>query len=394
MLDKSAHDVSTTRSTPFIPHARALELVEKFQTPAYNYVAGNESLQGYISTYLHRRDLLGSGESNSSSTCPHIYALDCEMVDTCEGRELARVTLLQLDSTEKEPERYRIVLDWLVKPHKTIVDYLTQYSGITPHLLDSVTTRLQDVQAALLTIICKDDILIGHSLENDLRALKLIHETVVDTAILFQCPTERRKHALRHLTSCLLQRQIQRGGADGHCSEEDAAACLVLALRRARLGPAFKMKGRRQGRQNLMEVITNIRRRTLLENQPPFLKKSRGSLVCLGPSVWIKEHVGPMSAANALNCESIQSSSINALASYLSPRGSRRASLLWSRISVDGHNSKQSNMQIDSLLVSAPWLMFLLLLDNFSFESYSYPSFKVKYIGIIHQFFSHGHIST
>ncbi len=46
----------------------------------------------------------------------------------------------------------------------------------------------QDVQKQLLGMIFAETILIGHSLHNDLRVLRLIHSRVIDTAILFPHP--------------------------------------------------------------------------------------------------------------------------------------------------------------------------------------------------------------
>lgn len=53
---------------------------------------------------------------------------------------------------------------------------LTQWSGITEELLRPVTKTLADAQSALLGIVDSDTILVGHSLENDLRALRLAHD--------------------------------------------------------------------------------------------------------------------------------------------------------------------------------------------------------------------------
>ena len=45
---------------------------------------------------------------------------------------------------------------------------------------------LSDVQEELLRHIHADTIIVGHSLENDLKALRIIHSNVVDTSVVFK----------------------------------------------------------------------------------------------------------------------------------------------------------------------------------------------------------------
>ena len=61
-----------------------------------------------------------------------------------------------------------------MKPKTPILDYNTKYSGITYDILKDVTTDLEEIQEELLQIITKDSIIIGHSLENDFNALKVL----------------------------------------------------------------------------------------------------------------------------------------------------------------------------------------------------------------------------
>lgn len=48
-----------------------------------------------------------------------------------------------------------------------------RFSGITEEDLEDCSTTLRDVQGALLTRFSADTVLIGHSLESDLMALKV-----------------------------------------------------------------------------------------------------------------------------------------------------------------------------------------------------------------------------
>lgn len=164
-----------------------------------------------------------------------VYALDCEMVYTTQGVELARVTVV---GSDMEP-----MYETLVKPDRPVVDYNTRFSGISEEDLEDVTTTLRDVQAVLLSLFTAHTILIGHSLESDLTALKLIHSCVVDTSIVFPhrlgLPYKR---ALKNLMAEYLKKIIQDDVA-GHDSHEDAISCLQLM--QLRLKEDMRKEGRR-----------------------------------------------------------------------------------------------------------------------------------------------------
>jgi DNA polymerase III epsilon subunit-like protein len=111
----------------------------------------------------------------------------------------------------------------------------SSFSGITAQALESVTTTLADVQAHLRTLITPSTILLGHSLESDLRALQLSHPRCIDTALIFHHPRGRPlKPGLAWLTRKWLGRTIQDRGPGGHDHEEDARACVDLLKARVR----------------------------------------------------------------------------------------------------------------------------------------------------------------
>ncbi|XP_023854817.1 RNA exonuclease 1 homolog [Salvelinus sp. IW2-2015] len=172
-----------------------------------------ESLGGYVQTF--EKQLPPDGNCG-------VYALDCEMCYTKQGLELTRVTVINSE--------LKVIYDTFVKPESKVVDYNTRFSGVTEEDLENASITLRDVQAVMLNMFNAESILIGHSLESDLFALKVIHSTVVDTAIVFPhrlgLPYKR---ALRNLMADHLKRIIQ-DSVEGHDSSEDACACMELMM--------------------------------------------------------------------------------------------------------------------------------------------------------------------
>lgn len=189
----------------------------------------SDSLEKDLSEYFKVTDWPTSEIKGLQCTqCYPMFAVDCEMVETKNGLELARVSIVN--------ESLKCIYDKFVKPECPIMDYKTKFSGIDEDTLKEVTTTLSDVHTELGALLPPDCILVGHSLENDFHALKLVHPYVIDTSCLFTPhATPFSKPPLRMLTSKLLQTKIQ-GKAGGHSSVEDASACMELVLLKLRKG--------------------------------------------------------------------------------------------------------------------------------------------------------------
>ncbi|XP_022906995.1 RNA exonuclease 1 homolog [Onthophagus taurus] len=160
--------------------------------------------------------------SENDPRCSAVYALDCEMCYTTKGLELTRVTIVDSDS--------KTVYESLVKPLHPIVDYNTQFSGITKDQMDRTSTSILQVQANILHLCNSKTILIGHSLESDMKALKIVHSSIIDTSVLFPHRLGLpHKKALRVLASEYLKKIIQND-IGGHDSAEDAITCMELVI--------------------------------------------------------------------------------------------------------------------------------------------------------------------
>lgn len=185
----------------------------------HNYpVRGRAGCEDFVST-----------DSNDVVTdSSPLYGLDCEMCRTEKGNELTRVSMVDSNGT--------CVLDELVKPQNRILNYLTRFSGVTARMLKPVQTSLSDIQTKIRTLLPRDAVIVGHSLNNDLMALKMIHPHVIDTSLLYRKEFGQR-FKLKVLAETLLQKQIQMEERTGHNPTEDAVASLELAQYFIRTGP-------------------------------------------------------------------------------------------------------------------------------------------------------------
>ncbi|XP_053712563.1 RNA exonuclease 5-like isoform X2 [Synchiropus splendidus] len=173
-------------------------------------------------------DYVSTNSSAAVTDESPLYGLDCEMCLTQKGMELTRVSLVDARGT--------CLMDQLVKPNNRIISYHTQFSGITAAMLRPVTTRLRDVQVKLKSLLPEDAVLVGHSLDNDLRALKMIHRHVLDTSLLFTRELGQR-FKLKVLAEVVLKKPIQTQERLGHDPVEDAVAALELAQYFIQEGP-------------------------------------------------------------------------------------------------------------------------------------------------------------
>ncbi|KAI9021243.1 hypothetical protein DFJ74DRAFT_119568 [Hyaloraphidium curvatum] len=151
-----------------------------------------------------------------------VVGLDCEMVFTSLGFEVARASLVD--------GKGEVLLDAFVRPRGSIIDLNTRWSGITPeHIERPDALTFEGLRTRMAELMDAETVIVGHGLENDLRVLRLLHEPIVDTAVLFPHPKGLpMRNGLRFLSERHLGRLVQQGGA-GHDSVEDAICALQLA---------------------------------------------------------------------------------------------------------------------------------------------------------------------
>ncbi|KAH8893484.1 hypothetical protein GQ53DRAFT_745719 [Thozetella sp. PMI_491] len=215
--------------------------------------------------------------ANPNAALGRAVAFDCEMGYTVYGMELIRLTATSWPDGA-------LLVDVLVRPLGEILDLNSRYSGVwpedivnaQPYKADSAYGKTADVahsKAAsasaqlsrglrivpspaaardlLFSYIAPSTPLIGHGLENDLNAVRIVHPTLVDTVTLFPHP---RGLPMRFGLKVLMERHLNKriqvdtdaSGKPvlGHDSAEDARAAGELVL----LAVANKWDGmRREG---------------------------------------------------------------------------------------------------------------------------------------------------
>ncbi|CAN6670467.1 hypothetical protein TRVA0_043S00364 [Trichomonascus vanleenenianus] len=164
-----------------------------------------------------------------SATTPKtlkVIGLDCEMSYTTFGTEMVRLTAVDYFSK-------RVVLDRTVHPFGQIIDYNTLFSGISDlksglKLPDGTilpTISFKEARRLFFELVSDSTIIIGHGLDNDLNAMRIIHKSVIDTALRYPDYDPPYRKSLKQLTWTYLSRTIQTGQ---HDSSEDAIAAMDI----------------------------------------------------------------------------------------------------------------------------------------------------------------------
>ena len=192
--------------------------------------------------------------------------IDGEMGYTVYGLELIRLTATSWPTG-------KVLFDVLVRPFGEILDLNSRYSGVwpkdiadalpwassgpakanstsdtDPNPLLCIVESPAAARQLLFTHLTPLTPLIGHGLENDLNAIRIIHPTIIDTALLYPHKMGLPyRNGLKALMQTHLNRQIQvvvDGKMEGHDSKEDAnAAGELVRLALAKEWEKMKREG-------------------------------------------------------------------------------------------------------------------------------------------------------
>lgn len=180
----------------------------------------------------HEEDWLVTKRSKKSNFIQSkaMVAIDCEMVLCQDGTE----ALVRICAVDRNLE---VKLNEFVNPNKPVADYRTEITGITAGDLDGVSCSLADVQTSMKKLLSHGTILIGHSLHNDLRALKMDHARVIDTSYVFkyQGQTSNRRPSLSNLCKSVLGFELRKMGSPHNCLD-DAFTAMKLVLAKLECG--------------------------------------------------------------------------------------------------------------------------------------------------------------
>ncbi|KAJ3027084.1 UNVERIFIED_CONTAM: 3'-5' exonuclease [Siphonaria sp. JEL0065] len=205
----------------------------------------------------HFRTLFESEEGNEAllttsvvdtTTIPRLeslLAVDCEMVEVAsiiylskEEEEAKNLppemrgkpkTLLQSQLARVSiVDAYgNVVLDSFVLPEDPIVDYRTEWSGITSEKLEGAPS-FAEISKRINRIITDDSVVVGQSIDNDLKVMKVDvpMKRIRDTALFYQrFHPHSRTFGLKNMAKWCLDLQIQDGQ---HDSVIDARTALLV----------------------------------------------------------------------------------------------------------------------------------------------------------------------
>jgi DNA polymerase III epsilon subunit-like protein len=227
-VSSSPTTVPTTNIVPPTNQKHALII-----SPSSSFDDGSTASGSSSSSTTHYHHQLSPAKPHTNRFMAHrCVALDCEMVGVGPGGKisvLARVSVVDWYG--------RKIYDAFVHVEEKVTDYRTHVSGVTEQDVKGPKAQNFGVVRKQVKQLLKNKIIVGHGLENDLRALKIEQDfpwyNIRDSATQYQPYLRQdqfgqwRPRRLRDLAWYNLGIVIQQEGKP-HDSLEDARAAMAL----------------------------------------------------------------------------------------------------------------------------------------------------------------------
>ncbi|KAI0179651.1 ribonuclease H-like domain-containing protein [Hypoxylon sp. FL1284] len=219
-------------------------------------------------------------------------AVDCEMVGIAGGKdELAFLCAVDLFTGE-------VLIQSFVLPIEAVTDWRSRYSGITLAKMRTAKASGKALdgwpaaRARLFEFADANTILVGHSLNNDLRVLHVSHTRVIDSCILVAEAVFgkgnglQRRWGLKTLSRELLGVAIQ-SSKKGHDCLEDTLASRELVLWCLRQPEQLQAWAQKALAQHKMEKQKRLERQAKAREKEKEKQRQRDASSAAAPdSIW------------------------------------------------------------------------------------------------------------
>lgn len=245
-LGKSTHGVPDSHSRRCYPSGVVWELVRR--TEAHPSFQSKYKFPAYAKGW--KTDWK---DPESLPTRPKLLAMDCEMCETAKSNKaLLSVSLVDEEGT--------LLYSTLVKPKAKVIDYRTELTGIGEEDMVNVKVSRAEASRRVRKYLQEGTVLIGHSLNHDLQALRIDYRPVIDTSLIYQYEgLSMALPSLEVLSSRLLQRQLRTDKK--HNSTDDAKATIELVLleveRNGRPPPPLKAPEIKVEKEDLKKLLVH-----------------------------------------------------------------------------------------------------------------------------------------
>ncbi|KAH7213329.1 ribonuclease H-like domain-containing protein [Fusarium redolens] len=198
------------------------------------YILGQDNRENGGQADITKQTIMASCPSSLEPKRKAV-ALDCEMAGVRNGdSEIISICVIDFFTGQ-------VLIKTLVKPREPIIEWRTNIHGIRPATLSIAASQGQvlygweAIRQELFKHINTETVIVGQSLQQDLKRLRVSHGKVFDTAILtaeavFGADASfGRRWSLQSLCADLLKLRI-RQGSNPHDALEDAMAAREVAL--------------------------------------------------------------------------------------------------------------------------------------------------------------------